>query len=319
MTFPDENRERSPALFFLGNGLKYSRIISAVAREPWAIDQDKALVIVSFLAQQAAGTKFSAEEVARKIGAPEARNIRKKSGGVAIIPLHGVMSQRISMIDEMSGGVSTDAVRAKVNAAAADDAVKAIILHVDSPGGSVYGTAELAAAVRKAREVKPVIAQVDSSANSAAYWVASQATEIAITPGGDAGNIGILTLHNNIAKALEMEGVDPTLIYAGEHKVELNPFGPLADSAKEHLQARVDQKMGEFLSAVASGRGTTTKDVQENFGKGRSLSAKDAEAVGMVDRIATFDETLERYARPSAGGTNRGHQARINQNFAGAL
>lgn len=282
---------------FRGQELKYERILKAVACEPWAIDPLKGRAIVEFLAFAASGQTYSDEQRAEKIGNPQAKQIRERSGSVEIIRLHGVMSQRIGLLEQSSGGASSDQVRQAINAAVANESIKAIMLHIDSPGGSIYGTAELAAAVRSARDVKPVIAMVDSVAASAAYWVASQCTEINLTPGGDVGSIGVYTLHEDLSKALEAEGVKPTFVFAGEHKVEGNPFEPLSDSARQHLQARVDSAYRDFVAAVASGRGVTAKVVESTYGQGRTLPARDALAAGMVDRIATFDETLARYTR----------------------
>jgi signal peptide peptidase SppA len=291
--------------------VKYARILAAVASEPWAIDPVKGRVIARFLAFAAAGGVYSDEQRAEKIGAPQARNIREKSGSTAVIALHGVMSQRISMLEQSSGGCASDDVRQAVNAAAADDSVKCIMLHVDSPGGSLYGTAELAAAIRAARDSKPVVAMVDSVAASAAYWAASQATEICMTPGGDVGSIGVYSMHEDLSKALEAEGVKTTFVFAGEHKVDGNPFEPLSEAAKEQIQSRVDAAYADFVAAVASGRGVSTKDVETNYGQGRTFSAKDALAAGMVDRIATFDDTLARYSRPGNSNQTYARRARV--------
>jgi signal peptide peptidase SppA len=291
--------------------VKYQHILAAIRSEVWAIDPRKGEIIARFIAFAASGGRYSESERAEKIGAPQARNIRERSGSTAIIGLHGVMSQRISLIEQSSGGCSSDEVRQAVNAAVADDAVKCIMLHVDSPGGSLYGTAELAAAVRAARDTKTVIAMVDSVAASAAYWVASQATEICMTPGGDVGSIGVYSMHEDLSKALEAEGVKTTLVYAGEHKIDGNPFEPLSEAAKVQLQSRVDGAYRDFVSAVAAGRGVVTKDVEANYGQGRTLSAKDALASGMVDRIATFDETLARYARPQSSNQNYARRAQV--------
>lgn len=291
--------------------MKYERILAAVGCDLWAIDPLKGRAIIEFLAFAASGGVYSAEERAEKIGAQQARNIRERSGSTEIIALHGVMSQRAGMLDQSSGGVSADAVRQAVNAAAANEDVKTILLHVDSPGGSLYGTAELASAVRAAREIKPVVAMIDSVAASAAYWVASQATEINLTPGGEAGSIGVYTLHEDLSKALDAEGINTTLVHAGEHKVEANPFEPLSESAKKYLQSRVDAAYGDFVAAVAAGRGAAKKQVEESYGKGRTLSARDALGAGMIDRIATFDETLARYARQENSNKNFARRAQL--------
>jgi ClpP class serine protease len=138
-------------------------------------------------------------------------------------------------------------------------------------------------------------------AASAAYWVASQASEIVATPGGDVGSIGVYSMHQDISQALAAEGVTTTLVHAGEFKIEGNPFSPLEAVAREHLQARVDQAYGQFVLAVASGRGVKPAEVEADYGRGRLVGAREALAAGMIDRIETFDATLARYARPASG------------------
>jgi signal peptide peptidase SppA len=279
---------------------KYTHITHAIASEPWAIDPIKGWVIFhEFVAFAAAGGKYTDEERAAKIGGAKDRSIRESGGGVAIVELVGVMSQRASMLGDISsgGGASADAIGRQIDAAAADPEVKAILLHVDSPGGSIQGTRELAAKVSAARDVKPVIAHVDSNALSAAYWVASQATEIVSTPGGMVGSIGVYTVHEDVSGFQAAEGVKTTLVHAGKYKIEGNPYEALSEEARATLQARVDDAYRDFVGAVAAGRDVKAGEVEGGYGQGRAVSAKAALGAGMIDRIATFDETLARFTR----------------------
>lgn len=268
-------------------------LLAWIAREPWAIEPVKAHEILAYLELRSLGAP---EESAEKIHPSRERSIRNAPGGVAVVALHGVMAQRRLPGASTGGGVSSEQVGREIDRAAADPNVKAIILHVDSPGGSVAGTRELASRVSAARAVKPVIAQIDSLAASAAYWVASQATEVVSTPGGVAGSIGVIAVHEDISGMLEQRGVKNTIVSAGKYKAEGHPFGPLDDEARAHFQERVDASYRDFLSAVASGRGTTTKLVEANYGQGRVLGASQALGAGMIDRIETFDETLARFS-----------------------
>lgn len=285
--------------------MSLEHLLSWIANEPWAIDAQKAREILAFLALRSEGGE--GEEVAQRIHPSTDRAIRDRDGSVQVIPLHGVMAQRRLPGASTGGGSSTEEVGRAIDKAAGDPAVKAIILHVDSPGGAVSGTRELAAKVGAARAIKPVIAQVDSVAASAAYWVASQASEVVSTPGGSVGAIGVLTVHENIGGMLEQRGIKNTIISAGKYKGENNPFGPLSDEARAHIQGRVDEAYQDFVATVAGGRGVSAKDVEDGYGQGRVVSATKALAAGMVDRIATFDETLARFARPNL---DRSRQAR---------
>jgi len=132
-------------------------------------------------------------------------------------------------------------------------------------------------------------------AASAAYWIASQADEIVITPSGRAGSIGVYTAHDDVSAALEKAGIVRTYISAGEYKVEGNEAEALGKDAKAFIQARVDESYKSFVDDVALGRGVSAETVLADFGKGRMFGAVEAKKRGMVDTIATLSETLARF------------------------
>jgi ClpP class serine protease len=105
-----------------------------------------------------------------------------------------------------------------------------------------------------------------------------------------------------LSKALEQDGIDVTVLSAGKYKTEQLPFGPLSAEAQAFLQGRVDDAYGQFVKDVARGRNVTPAAVRGGFGEGRALGAKDAKAAGLIDRIATMDETLSRLAGRGIGG-----------------
>jgi capsid assembly protease len=149
----------------------------------------------------------------------------------------------------------------------------------------VLGLPETADAIHAANRVKPVRAFVSGIAASAAYWLASQASTISLTPSGEVGSIGVLDLHADISKALDNAGVKVTAVTAGEHKVERAPFAPLSDDARAHMQTGVNAWYSDFLSAIRRGRGTRVS-ATSNYGGGRMLRSRDALAAGMVDFIS---------------------------------
>ena len=151
---------------------------------------------------------------------------------------------------------------------------------------------ELASEIVKARAQKPVIAVANSLAASAAYWIGCSASEFYVTPGGEVGSIGVWQAHFDYSKALEEDGVKPTLISAGKFKVEGNPYVPLDEQAQGFMQSRVDDYYNAFVEAVALGRGVSINDVKTGMGEGRVLGADAALAQNMVDGIATFDDVL---------------------------
>jgi ClpP class serine protease len=128
--------------------------------------------------------------------------------------------------------------------------------------------------------------------NSAAYYLGSQASRVYATDSAQVGSVGVILVHTDESRKDEMEGVKNTFITAGKFKAEL--AGPLTDESRGHLQSHVDALYDDFVSDVALGRGTDSENVRENYGQGRVLLPKDAEKVGMIDGIRTFDSVLGR-------------------------
>jgi signal peptide peptidase SppA len=176
------------------------------------------------------------------------------------------------------------AIRAAVKRGLADPSVRTIDLLIDSPGGSVLGLPETADVIHAANRVKPVRAFINGIAGSAAYWLASQASTITLTPSGEVGSVGVLDIHADITGALETAGVKLTAVTAGEHKTERAPFTPLSEDARAHMQAGVNAWYADFLSAIRRGRGARVNP-SANFGGGRMLSAREALNAGMVDFV----------------------------------
>jgi ClpP class serine protease len=161
---------------------------------------------------------------------------------------------------------------------------------------------ELADEIYAARSQKPITAFVDTMAASAAYWLASQATEVIITPSGRVGSIGVFGLHMDHSQELAKAGIFPTFIQAGKYKTEANPLQPLSDDAKAAWQARVEAMYGVFVRDVARGRGVTADAVRSEFGEGRMVDAKDAVTKGMADQIrATVPAATSTRASVDAG------------------
>jgi signal peptide peptidase SppA len=293
--------------------MHYARILAAFAGELWAMQPEKLETVTSFLLFKARGGHLTPEEIQARVSDTRAAETAKAPGGVAVLPVYGVISQRMGLMQEISGGTGTDALAAQFRGALSDDAIKAIVFDIDSPGGGTYGVDELASEIRNARGIKPIVAQVNSLCASAAYYLASQADEVVVTPGGDAGSIGVYAVHEDVSKMLEQEGVTPTLIRGqnGIYKAETAPYSPLSSDARDYLQARVNEAEDAFIRAVSAGRKVPLATVRDNFGKGRMFGAQELVKRGMADRIAPMQETLERYGAksPRVGASAAARQA----------
>lgn len=233
-----------------------------------------------------------------------------RQGQIAVIPIQGVLTPKTGR-SSYGAWTGMETLRADLRNAGNDGEVSAVVLRVDSPGGTVAGTAETAAEVTALTEKKPVIAIADTLTASAALWIASQATEFVAVPGADVGSIAAMTMHLDISKALDDFGVKITMVRSGPNKNETAPFGPLSQETLDHLQSRVNDAGEDFIKAVAAGRRTSQANVRDNFGKGRVFSATQALKLGMIDRIATYDETISALASKI--------QARASRRRASAL
>lgn len=296
--------------------MKYTHIAKYVAETPWAILPSKLEEIEAVLEFQMAGGKFTAEELQARIGDGTGRAEASRSGAVAVIPVQGVIAHRMGSMSEISGGVSTERISAMLKQAVADPNVGSILLDVNSPGGTVAGVTELAADIRAAAARKPVTAQVNALAASAAYWAISGATEIVVTPSGEVGSIGVITSHLDTSEADAKDGVKRTVISAGKYKAE--GAGALTEEAQAAIQARVNDFYATMTTDIAKGRGVPVAEVRGGFGEGRVVGAKEAVRMKMADRVATMDETLSRLVngRSSSGGARAEESASLTTDSA---
>jgi signal peptide peptidase SppA len=291
-----------------------SLLLGEFLSTPWAMMPDRLQAIASVLARWSTGQSPD-DAVAFQIQTDRVlRTTRKQyaadrsNAGIAVLPLYGVITQRGNMIDNVSGPgcTSTEQFSAALRKLMADDSVAQILIDIDSPGGSVYGVAELAAEIFQARSQKPIVAIANSLAASAAYWIGSSASEFYVTPGGEVGSIGVWQAHQDLSNALDKAGIKTTLISAGTYKVEGNPYAPLDPEAQAFMQSRVDDYYQAFTKAVAKGRNVALADVLSGMGQGRVLGAQSAKQKFMVDDIASFDQVLINMQRQTRSSmTNR--------------
>ena len=217
---------------------------------------------------------------------------RAMPAGIMVIPIHGLIMPRGDWLSELFGMFSLTSFRARLREAINNEDVTSVVLDIDSPGGLVDGVPETAAEIRQARETKKIVAVANTEAASAAYWLASQASEIVAQPSAEVGSIGVFMLHRDVSAAMDQLGVKHTFISAGKYKTDGNPYEPLADDARDYLQSQVDDTYDMFTSDVATGRGVKKSVVEKEYGQGRMLGAKAALSAGMIDRIGTLEKEI---------------------------
>lgn len=280
------------------------RVLRLASQGVWLIEPAKAQQILAVLSLRAQGHTQASYTPPPQQAATQA--IDGGSGTVHVLRVSGSIMPRANLMSEMSGGVTMETFQRDFRQAAADPGASAILLDIDSPGGMVDlvpETAEMIFAAR--REGRPIVAVANTMAASAAYYLAAAADEIVVSPSGIVGSIGVYLMHDDMSARLEQEGIARTFIFEGARKVEGHPFAPLDETARASLQAAVRYSYDAFTGDVARFRGVPASVVRadpeadaRHFGGGRTYHATEAVRLGMADRVATLQDTLERLANP---------------------
>lgn len=215
-----------------------------------------------------------------------APNPLKPGKRIAVLNVAGYLTKGRSYF-----GTSTSQLRLELAQAAADPTVSAVLLAVESPGGSVAGTAEMVSAVQSARRKKPVWAQVQDLAASAAYRIALAADQIwANQPTAMIGSVGTILSVLDVSAAMEKDGVKVHAIATGDLKATGQPGVPVTDDMKAMLQAVVDEMQLEFDAAVQA-RGLSAEQMTE-VKRGGIYTATKAKSLRLIDGIRSPDKTL---------------------------
>lgn len=211
-------------------------------------------------------------------------------------------------IGPMSGFTGYDGVRAQVLAADADPVVRGILLDVDSPGGEVAGLYECAAALMARRGIKPMRAVIRGVGASAAYALSACADEVTVHDLGYAGSVGTIIMHADFSAALAQDGVKVTLIAAGAHKADGNPFEPLPDAVKARYEQLCADANARFIAHVATARGLTEDAVRAQ--QAQLYRGQEAVDAGLADKVMNWADSIDEFvaqvnapASPGAGGT----------------
>ncbi|KGJ23767.1 S49 family peptidase [Paracoccus sanguinis] len=216
--------------------------------------------------------------------------VRRGDDGVLVIPVYGALLDKFPLqMGEYATGY--EYITRAVQRATKDAGVRAIVLDIDSPGGVVPGCAECAAAIAEAAQTKPVFAYAADTAASAAYWLASQATQVHVNSTGEVGSIGVIWAHRDTSERLRAEGVKITPIFGGERKPDGQPYLPLEAEAKAHFQKRVNAVYAEFISAVARGREMNGDDIRNT--QAAVFPAREAVRIGLADAVSTRAQVMD--------------------------
>ena len=187
-------------------------------------------------------------------------------------------------------GASADAINASLRAAFEDSGALAVVLLINSPGGSPVQAGIINDEIRrlKAKHQKPVYAVVEESCASAAYYIAVAADKIFVDKASIVGSIGVLMDGFGFTGLMDKLGIERRLMTAGENKGFLDPFSPQTDKQRVFAQSMLDQIHQQFISVVRAGRGARLKETPETF-SGLFWSGEQAVALGLADQLANLD------------------------------
>lgn len=228
--------------------------------------------------------------------------------GIALVEINGVIAKAKGKYARASSVQTRRAMRA----AAADQDVGGIMLGVDSPGGTVAGTQQLADEVRAADAVKPVHAYIDDMGASAGYWVPSQARRVSANRSALVGSLGTYMVVEDSSKKAEMEGVEVHVISTGPHKGAFVDGAPVTSEQLTEAQSMVDDLNALFMQGVAGGRRKSMEDTAKLF-DGKVHIAEKAKALGLVDAVQTFDAAMAELSAVVAAGRPSPENARRMQ------
>lgn len=264
-------------------------LLDAIGTASWAMTPEALQQIYDIAARE---NELTPEALAKMQANELARSERAlQRGSVAIIPIEGPLFKKANLFVRISGATSYEIVRRDLQAALDNPAITSILLQVDSPGGEAWGADELAKAIFAARSQKRIVAYVGSQACSAGYWLASAAHEIVMSDLSIVGSIGAVISVNDTGERDAKSGVRRLTFVSSQSPNKVPDLN--TESGKSQIQTFLDDTAQVFIEAVAKHRGVKVDTVLADFGQGGVTIASKAVALGMADRIGTFEGVID--------------------------
>jgi len=219
---------------------------------------------------------------------PMARSAEEK---IAVISLSGTITFQGSSL--LSGATITpDRVRGYLSRAEADPAVKAIIIRVNSPGGTVPACQEILEEIERVKEEKPVVVVIENMAASGGYYISTGADRIVASPVALTGSIGVISQVMNVEELYEKLGIRVQMFKGGRYKDMYSGFRELTEEEEEITQRLVDEYYEHFVGVVAAGRGLSTDEARE-LATGQVYTGARARQLGLVDELGGLETALD--------------------------
>ncbi len=283
-------------------------ILDYLTDSQWAIEPTVLERLIGIVSRHAEGVKLTDDQV-EQIVAARGSDPRREAGeyriegSTAIVPIFGVIAKYAHQVNGVSQlrGTSVERIRENLDTALGDGNVRTILLHIESPGGAVYGIADLADAIRAAGERKPVTAYADDLAASAAYWLGSQAMRFWGNRTAAVGSIGVYSVVPDSSAMAERMGLRYTVIRSAPYKGVASPGTEVEAEDLKGFQQRVDAVHGVFVADVARGRGMDAEEASQ-IADGRTFTGVEAVAAGLIDGIKTLRQAIAS-AKPATRAT----------------
>lgn len=230
------------------------------------------------------------------------------ANGIAVLPVSGTLVSKTRALQPYSGMTGYNGIIARLQQAISDPGVDGILLDMDTPGGMVSGAFDCADIIARMRDIKPIWALANDMNCSAGQLIASSASRRLVTQTARTGSIGVMMAHSNYGAALKTNGVEVTLIYSGDHKVDGNPYEKLPEDVRADFQTRIDATRQMFAEKVSAYTGMSVQDVLDTeaavFSGQESVDNGLAdELVNNTDALGVMREALDRRKKTTIGGT----------------
>lgn len=274
-----------------------AKLLAGMAETVWAITESKLAAILEFVEHRIEHGKMSDAEIRAALGGVDdftrAQTV-ERYGPVAVMNLTGTISQKANLVTRYSGGTSTEQFASLFQETMADPAVKAMVINIDSPGGSVFGVQELSDLIFGARgQGKRMTAVANPMAFSAAYWIGTAADRLVVTPSGEVGSVGVLAVHVDESARNAKAGYAVTIVRSSENKAAFSNLEPLSDVGYQQIKAGVDRIRDQFVADVARNRAGVKAKAPKDFGGGLTYGAADAVKNGMADGVGTLQGVIQ--------------------------
>jgi protease-4 len=274
--------------------MKYPRILAAIRAAKWAVTPVTLQAIRDTLSARLTGhlapTAGEMDDYAPTAETDSEEPFEFVSPGIAAVELHGIIGKNLSSMEMMCGGCDLETVEENLTEALADSSTTAVILDIDSPGGSVSGVMEFAQKIGDLSTAagKPVLSYASGQCCSAAYWIACGCPAgIIASPSSDVGSIGVYIALMDESEHWAQEGYKLVLIKAGEHKAAGIPGSQITPEQIALFQADVDYIYDQFTQAVRAAR----PGIADATMQGQTFYGPRAQAALLVDAIAPDLET----------------------------